>query len=92
MTEEDHRIVWVRDKVCTALGLSEELFNQAGQGSHGNTVADLQGLLDSSKTGGAIFYCLAHLDEVEVDGKFMIFWESGGAQRMWRRIPIESYP
>ena len=72
MAENDQRVAWVRDKVCTALGIAEDLFNNAGRsGDEGPdcTLADLEALLDGSRTGGAIFYTLPHFDEVEVEGE-----------------------
>jgi hypothetical protein len=70
MEELDRRIAWVREKVCTALGTSEDEFLELGVGHEEqcNTVKDLKTLLDSEHSGGCIFYTLTDLKEIEVEG------------------------
>jgi len=68
--DTDRRLAWLKEKVITALGVTDEQFAELGaQGppDGGGTVADLVALLDSSKTAGCIFYCAADLREIEVE-------------------------
>lgn len=70
--DNDRRLAWLKEKVITALGVTDEQF--AGLGAQGppdggGTITDLVALLDSSKTAGCIFYCAADLREIEVEGR-----------------------
>lgn len=73
MSQDDRRVGWVREKVCSALGISEDQFNQLGSaGGDECTVDDLVSLMDCDKTAGCIFYCLAELQEVEEGVVFVL--------------------
>ncbi len=67
---DDHRVQWVAEKVCTALGVETSSFYEVG-GEFDDAISDLQAVLNNNITGGCLFYCLTSLREVETEGESM---------------------